>query len=652
MFQKLTNSIKSALAAGIMIILMIAFLMSGSQGRLDAFRGGITGAVITAGGHSVSPADFKLAFDNQKQQLEQQYQTPISVDEAVKGGFDRQILAEMANQNAIREWLSRLGFRVSDRTLAADIHKNPNFANPVTGQFDPQVYKDLLAQNGITAKQYEQDEKETLAGTQFAVPLQLGSQAPSIYSALAAAFVSESRDASYFVVDEKSVPVPAKPTDAEVAAFLKDNAASYTRPEMRTFTVVRFDPKDFESQVTVDPAEIQKQFDFKKDTLSKPETRTVVQFPAKDANNAADIVKRLKAGADPVTLARANNTKLVTYDDKPKSAIPDAAVANAAFALKEGEISAPVKTQFGTYVVLKVEKVTAGAVATLESAKADIEKELKEKAATKKAYAAADIYDNAHKDGASMADAARKAGITPRTFGPVSADGAGLDGKPVEGLAPDVLQTAFATAAGSDSDSVKSKTEQGVYFTVRVEKVAPPAQIPLAEIKDKLVKQIMQQRVGKAMEEKALALQARLDKGESFEAVAKSAGFTPAKITGATRQEQDKYVKDFGRQFAGGLLSQKAGATFMAATPKGIAVVKIDAVKTGDPKQMALFTAAQRAPFGRQLIQDISPQLTDYARTRVKPKIHRDAALTAIGLDPKAYPDKPKKADKKTEKKK
>ena len=90
----------------------------------------------------------------------------------------------------------------------------------------------------------------------------------------------------------------------------------------------------------------------------------------------------------------------------------------------------------------------------------------------------------------------------------------------------------------------------------------------------------------------------------------------------------------------------------MAATPKGIAVVKIDAVKTGDPKQMALFTAAQRAPFGRQLIQDISPQLTDYARTRVKPKIHRDAALTAIGLDPKAYPDKPKKADKKTEKKK
>lgn len=646
MFQKLTNSIKSALAAGIMIILMIAFLMSGTQGRLDAFRGGISGAVISAGSQSISPQDFKTAFDNEKSRYEQQYQTPISADEAVKGGLDRQILAELANQAAIRDWLGRLGFRTSDRMLAAYIHKNPDFANPVTGQFDPEVYKDLLQRNNLTPQEYEKGQKEQLAGTQFAVPLQLGSQAPSIYSALAAAFVSETRDASYFVIDEKSVPPPAKPTDAEVAAYLKANAADFTRPEMRTFTVVRFSPKDFEDKVTVDPADIQKQFDFKKDSLSKPETRSVVQFPAKDANNAADIVKRLKAGADPVTLARANGAKVVTYEDKPKTAFPDPAVAAAAFSLKEGEISAPVKTQFGTYVVLKVEKVTPGQVATLETAKADIEAELKQKAAAKKAYEASDVYDTAHQDGAPLPEAARKAGITPQTIGPISADGRDLDAKPVEGLSADILQTAFATAAGSDSDIEESKTDKGVYYAVRVEKVTPPAVIPLAEIKDKLVRRMMQERAGKAMEQKAQALQARLDKGEAFDAVARSAGFTPVKIAGATRQDQDKYVKDFGRQFAAGLLSQKSGATFMAITPKGIAVARIDAVKTGDPKQMALFTAAQRAPFGRQLIQDISPQLTDYARAKVKPKIRRDAALTALGLDPKQYADKPKKAEK------
>lgn len=653
MFEKLTNSIKSALGAGVMIILMIAFLMSGSNGRLDAFKGNFSGSVINAGSHSVSPFEFKKAFDAEKGKYEQQYQAPISPDEAVKGGLDKQVLTDMAIQSAIREWLGRLGFRTSDRMLAAILHKDPNFANPVTGQFDPDVYKRLLAQNELSAPEYEKDLKEQVATTQFAVTLQLGSSAPSIYSALAAAFVSETRDASYFVIDQRSVPAPPKPTDAEIAAYQKAHADEFTRPEMRTVTVVRFSPKDFEDKVTVDPADVQKQFDFKKDTLSKPETRSIVQFPAKDLKNANDIAQRLKAGADPVTLARATGAKAVTYEDKPKTAIPDPAIAAAAFGLKEGEISAPVKSQFGTYVVLKVEKVTPGSVATLESAKAEIETDLKQKAAQKKAYEASDVYDTAHQDGASLPDAAKKAGVATTSIGPVSATGLDMNAKPIEGLSPDVLKAAFATAAGSDSDIVESTTEKGVYFAVRVEKVAPPALIPLAEVREKIATKIQEDAVYKAMVEKAKALQARLNKGESIDEVAKSAGASVIRISGATRQEQDKYTKDLGRAFAGQLFSAKTGANFLALTPKNvIAVAKVDSIKTGDPKQMAMFTATQRAQFGRQLIGDISPQLAEYAKAKIKPKTHRDIALRALGLDPKDYADKPKKADKKPETKK
>ena len=88
MFKQLTNTIKSALAAGIMIILMVAFLMSGT-GRLDAFQGNFSGAVITAGSRTVTPLEFKKAFDSEKGRYEQQYQAPISPEEAVKGGEKR-----------------------------------------------------------------------------------------------------------------------------------------------------------------------------------------------------------------------------------------------------------------------------------------------------------------------------------------------------------------------------------------------------------------------------------------------------------------------------------------------------------------------------------------------------------------------------------
>ncbi|MDQ0463046.1 peptidyl-prolyl cis-trans isomerase D [Caulobacter ginsengisoli] len=655
MFDKLTNTIKSALAAGVMILLMIAFLMTGTSGQFDAFRGNFSGAVVTAGKHSVTPAEFKKAFDDEKSQAEQQYQMPISLEDAIKGGLDKDVLKNLSIQSTIREWLSRLGFRTSDKMLLTMVHKDPSFANPVTGQFDPDTYKRLLIQNqqqtGVSPGEYENGLKEQLATTQFAVMLQLGSQAPAIYASLAAAYVSETRDASYFVINEKDVPAAAKPTDEQLQAYLKTHASEWTRPEMRTLTVVRFDPKDFLDKVTVDPAAVQKQFDFKKESLSKPETRSVVQFPAKDLKAAADIAARLKAGADPVTLARATGAKAVTYDDKPKTAIPDSAVANAAFGLKEGEISGPVKTQFGGYVVLKVQKVTPGVVATLESARAEIETELKEKAAAKKAYEVSDAYETAHQDGAPLPAAARKAGVEPRTIGPVTANGLDEQAKPIDGLSADLIKTAFTTAAGADSDITESTTEKGVYFAVRVEKITPPTVPPLAEIREKLTKAIMVRATGQAMEAKAKALQARVAKGESIDAVAASAGLSVIKLSAVSRQEQDKYVKEFGREFTAGLLGQKTGNSYLAPTAKGIAVVRIDAIRTGDPKQMAMFTATQKGAFGRQLTQDISPQLADYSQAKIKPKIHRDLALTALGLDPKKYSDKPK-TDKKAEKKK
>jgi peptidyl-prolyl cis-trans isomerase D len=649
MFKKLGNTIKSALAAGVMIILMVAFVMSGTSGKLDAFRGNFSGAVVTAGSRTVTPLEFKKAFDAEKGKYEQQYQAPISAEDAVKGGLEKEVLNNLAIQSSIREWLDRLGFRASDKMLLAVIHKDPNFANPVTGQFDAEGYKRLLAQNEMSPSQYEDGLKEQLTTTQFAVMLQLGNQAPSIYASLAAAYVSETRDASYFLINQKSVPAPVKPTDEQLETYVKAHAADWTRPEMRTLTLVRFSPKDFLDKVTVDPADVQKQFDFKKDTLSKPETRTVVQFPAKDAKAAADIAAKLLAGADPVTLARASGAKVVTYDDKPRTAFPDPAIASMAFSLKEGQISAPVKGQLG-FVVLKIEKVTPGSVASLDSARAEIEADLKQKAAAKKAYEVSDAYDTAHQDGAPLPAAARKAGIEPVSIGPVTANGQDMHGKPIEGLSPDVLKTAFATSAGADSDIVESTTEKGVYYAVRVEKITAPALIPMAEIKGPLTIKIMQETVFKAMAEKAKALQAQIAKGGSIDAAAASAGASVVKLTAVTRQEQDKFAKDYGRDFTAGLLGQKAGGSFLALTPKGIAVVRVDTIKTGDPRQMAMFTAAQRGPFGRQLISDISPQLAEYTQAKIKPKTHRDVALAALGLDPKLYSDKPKPADKKAEK--
>src|SRR5205085_10753241 len=112
---------------------------------------------------------------------------------------------------------------------------------------------------------------------------------------------------------------------------------------------------------------------FKKDTMSKPELRSIVQIPVKNAGQVQQVAQRLRAGEDPVAIAKSVGSEPVTYTDQPKSAITDRKVAEAAFALPAGQVSGAVQGELGLSVV-KVNDVKPALTVPLEQAKPDPEK--------------------------------------------------------------------------------------------------------------------------------------------------------------------------------------------------------------------------------------------------------------------------------------
>ena len=140
---------------------------------------------------------------------------------------------------------------------------------------------------------------------------------------LAAIYALESRDAAYFAIEPASVPQPPAPTDAQLTQLMKENAAQLTRPEFRQLSVVRFSPTQVAANMPIDPAELQKRFNFRKDTLSSPETRTVIQIPAKDAADRAKIAGALAKGGDPAAAkSPASRRSPMTTSRRPRSPTP------------------------------------------------------------------------------------------------------------------------------------------------------------------------------------------------------------------------------------------------------------------------------------------------------------------------------------------
>lgn len=577
-------------------------------------------SVIVAGNRVYGPNEFKREFEAYRARQAQQGQA-MSVDDMVAQGMDQQMLQAFAKREALAEELRRDGIRPDDSLIVNEIRKIAAFFDPISGKFDQKTYEQRLGENQLTPDIFQNGLRDEAAGNQFAAGVAAGLKAPLLLSAALSDFEFETHDLSFFSVNPKLLGPPPTPTDAQLTSVMNANAAALTTPETRVFTVVRFSAKALAPTITADPAEVKKRYDFRKDTLSTPEKRTLVQIPAKSPAEAADIAAKLAKGADPAAVAKAEGEQPLTYTDQPKGGVADPKVADAAFALPEGKSSGPIQGQLGL-AVIKVLKVTPGHEVTLDEAKPKIEEEIKTENAANKAYDLSQKYQDAHDKGAGILDAAKAAGVTSTTVGPVTAQGQDADGKPVA-VSPKLLAAGFALTQGAESDVVQE--DKGEYFVVRADKVIPPQAPTLDKVRAKLTQYFQQTEMQKRMAAKLDGLVAQIKKGQTLEAAAASIG-SKLNHMAMTRQQAQSNNQIPPEQLSK-IFQAKAGEVFAS----GAAVVKVDAVQPPSLQVAGQTIRSAQGQLSRQIFDEISEQSAAYAQTKLKTKINLALARQAIG---------------------
>ena len=623
---------KSPVATVLLSILLVSFVIFGIRGV--ATQVGAADEVVKVGSRPpVTSQMFKDQFNYFKTQVEQQNQREISIQEAVANDLDRRAVDEIAISESFADLMAREGLRPSDQLVIDKLRANPRLFNPITGQFDKKIYAQLLEQNHVTAAQLEGGMKDEITERQFQAGLAGGLRAPLIYSALQAAYIKEGRNFKWFVVSPKILGPPVKPTDDQLNAFIKQNAARLTKPEMRQLSIVHFSAAALAATITPSDADIQKRFDFEKDTLSSPQKRSFVQIPVKDPSKGAEIAAKLKAGADPQLLAKTYGVQAVPYTDQPQAGVPDKGIAAAAFGLKAGETSGVVQGDLGP-AVIRLFGVIPAHEASLQEARPKIEAEVKKANAESKVYELVQKYDDAHSGGSDLTASAKTVGQTVAVLAPITAQGGDIEGHPAN-LPPKVLQAAFSLPQGAETESPLD-VGQGEYYAVHVDKVLPPAVFTLDEIRPKLIQTFMLRDAATKLQAKAQALSAAVSKGQSLEDAAKTVGATTAEATGILRSGADQsYSKDLiGRIF----LAKPGDVVVAEDTRLGFVVAKLEKMVPADPASLAPLIVQQRDQVSKSLFDDMGVATRNAARAMAKPHLDYAMARKALGVDPKQLP--------------
>lgn len=512
-----------ALMALVMGTLVVAFAIWGIG---DIFRGFGRNAVAKIGGTEISIEQFRQYYTDRLQQLGRQMGRPVTPDQARALGLDRQILGQMVAETTLDEETRRLRLGLSDAEIARRIMDDPNFKTP-NGQFDRARFEAIIRNAGYTETRFVDEQRRVLLRRQIAQSVSADLRAPSAMLQAINQFQNERRDIEYLVLGPAQAGDVPQPSPEQLSAYFDERKILFRAPEYRKLTLVTLSPAELAKPNDVSDADAKAFFEQNKSAFGTPEKRELRQIVFPNEVDAAAAREKIEKGATFDDIAKARELKSSDTDLGlvEKTGIIDPAVADAAFALKSGEVSQPVKGRFGT-VLLTVGKIEPGEQKSFEDVAAQIKQQIAESRARSTISDLRDKIEDERAGGATLAEAAKKLGVKSIDIAAIDRSGRGPDGKPAADLpnVANLVNTVFSSDVGADTEALQLPGGGFLYFDVTG--VTPAHDRPLDEVREQVAARWRDDEIAKRLQAKSDELLAKLKAGTPIAEVASANGLS------------------------------------------------------------------------------------------------------------------------------
>jgi peptidyl-prolyl cis-trans isomerase D len=521
-----------AVMAVVMGFLVISFAIWGIG---DIFRGFGQNAAITIGHTEIGLEQLREYYTDQLRQLSRRLGRPITPDQARARGIDRQLIGRLVAETTLDEQAKALGLGISNAEVAERITNDPNFRGP-TGRFDRARFEELIREAGYNEGRFVDAQRRLMLRRQIAQSISGGLQIPRAAMTAIDQFRNEKRSIEYLALGPAQAGDIPAPTSADLDKYFQAHKVLFRAPEYRKVTLLSLSPAAIAKPDAVTDADAKKYYEQHKSEFGKPEKREIKQivFPnAEEAKAAREQIDKGKSFADLVKERglKASDTDLGMVT---QSAIIDPAVGKAAFALKPGEVSQPIKGAFGT-VLVTTGKIEPGAQKSYEEVAPQIKRQIAESRAKIRIDDLRDKIEDERAAGSTLAEAGQKLGLKARVIDAVDRSGRGPDDNPIPDLPkqPNVAAAAFASDVGVDNDALQLPDGGVLYYDVT--SVTPSRERTLDEVKGKVEQQWRDAEIAKRLKAKTDEMVGKLKSGSALAQLATDAGLQVQKETGMQR---------------------------------------------------------------------------------------------------------------------
>lgn len=516
MLQNIRDNSQGWIAKTIIGVIIVLMALTGFDAIMNATSNKQDAAEVN--GESVSLNELNRAMDMQRRQLAQQLGEQFDASLLDEKLLREGALKALIDRTLLLQGVRDAGFGFSQQALDQLILLTPEFQ--VDGKFSPDRFDQVIRQMGYDRLQFRQLlEEEMLIGQLRAGLAGSGFVTDQEVRAFAA-LERQTRDFATLAIKAHSEQVEVSAD--EVKAYYDEHASEFMTPEQVQVEYVELKKDAFFDQVEVADADVQAAYE--KEIANLGEQRKASHILLEAGGQMSDeqakakleeLKARIDKGEDFAALAR-------EFSQDPGSAgnggdlgfagkgVYDKAFEDALFSLQKGQVSAPVKSEFGWHLI-RLDDVQAAEVPSLDSLRPQLVRELKAQQVEQRFVEASKQLEDAAFEAADLAQPAQELGLEVKQAAPFGREGG-------EGIAANrqVVQAAFSPEVLTEgANSSALELDPDTVVVLRVKEHRKSEQQPLEQLADKLGERIRSERAAAAAQTRGEALLAELRAGKT-----------------------------------------------------------------------------------------------------------------------------------------
>lgn len=502
------------------------------------------------------------------------------------------ILDALIRERLVDLYLEDAGYQINEVFLDESIQRIPEFQRD--GVFDLETAEALLLQNGYTVRGFREAQRRQLRLSQLQRAIGGTSLVTPAEYRRYLNLVAEQRLVSVAQFDLASAAEEVTVTEEQIAAFYADNETLFQLPETASIEYIEFNRSQLADAITVSDEALNEYYLDSQNRYLQDEQRRashiLILFEDDEAaaeESARALLARLEAGEPFAYLAKTNSKDGGTAAQGgdlgalTRSQLPGELGAEI-FSMQLGELSGPVRSDFGFHIVRLDDIVLPGPL-PLDQVRAELLLELREREAegafrdlVRKASDA--LFENPDMQAIAAAtglEVQRADGVERANAGPYGNNQAAIDA---------IFSDAVLNGGGV-SELIEIDANRTAIFKVVAH--APASRQPLDEVRDEVFAAVRDQEAARIVADRATRLMQALDNGEEFAVAAAAANAVVSGPTLLGRQSTDLDRTVMAGIFSARKPGQEAPVRGQVANESGgYTVYSLEAVIPGRPESI------------------------------------------------------------------